>query len=128
MFLGIFNIGMGEFVIILIIGLLLFGRKLPSIARSLGSSVVEFKKGLKGVKDDVDPNNPNYPPQQQQLPPGGSYDQNAQRFPNYAASSGTQAQHPGAQPPAYQQAAPAAHANGVIDAHATVKPVEPAKV
>ena len=41
--------GVGEVVIILVILLLLFGSaKLPKLARSLGSSVTEFRKGLKG--------------------------------------------------------------------------------
>jgi sec-independent protein translocase protein TatA len=43
-----------EWIIILIIALLIFGKKLPSTMRSIGKGVVEFKKGLKGVKDEVD--------------------------------------------------------------------------
>jgi sec-independent protein translocase protein TatA len=47
--------GMQEWWPILIIVLLLFGaRKLPDLARSLGSSVNEFKKGMaEGAKDDT---------------------------------------------------------------------------
>jgi len=47
--LGFFqNLGLPELLIILFIVLLLFGgSKLPSLARSLGSSVSEFKKGTK---------------------------------------------------------------------------------
>jgi sec-independent protein translocase protein TatA len=42
------NMGVTELLIILFIVLLLFGStKLPSLARSLGSSVNEFKKGAK---------------------------------------------------------------------------------
>jgi sec-independent protein translocase protein TatA len=43
-----------EFIIILIVALLLFGPRLPSVMRNLGRSVVEFKKGLKGVEDEID--------------------------------------------------------------------------
>lgn len=49
--------GMGEWWPILIIVVLLFGaRKLPDLARSLGGSINEFKKGMNdGVKDDKKP-------------------------------------------------------------------------
>jgi len=46
-----------ELVVIMVIALLLFGKRLPEVARSLGKGVVEFKKGLKGVEDDVDHSN-----------------------------------------------------------------------
>jgi sec-independent protein translocase protein TatA len=43
-----------EIVIVLVIILLLFGaRKLPDLARSIGASAKEFRKGLdEGVEDD----------------------------------------------------------------------------
>lgn len=37
-----------------IIGLLVFGKRLPEVGRGLGRSIVEFKKGLKGIDDDID--------------------------------------------------------------------------
>jgi sec-independent protein translocase protein TatA len=43
-----------DWLIILIIGVLLFGRRLPEIGRYLGKGIVEFKKGLKGVEDEVE--------------------------------------------------------------------------
>lgn len=43
-----------DLIVVLVIGLLLFGRKLPEVGRSLGKGIVEFKKGLKGVEDDID--------------------------------------------------------------------------
>ncbi len=43
-----------EWALILVIGLLLFGRRLPEVGRSLGQSIVEFKKGVKGVQDEIE--------------------------------------------------------------------------
>jgi len=54
-----------ELVVIAVIALLLFGKRLPEVARGLGKGVVEFKKGLKGVADDID--EPEYQPPKKQL-------------------------------------------------------------
>lgn len=48
------NIGPFEWVVILVVMLLLFGRRLPEVGKSLGKGIVEFKKGLKGVEDEID--------------------------------------------------------------------------
>jgi sec-independent protein translocase protein TatA len=45
--------GMAEWIMIAAIGLLIFGKRLPEVGRSLGKGIVEFKKGLKGVEDEV---------------------------------------------------------------------------
>jgi len=44
-------------MIVLLIGLLLFGKRLPEIARSIGKSLVEFKRGVKGIEDEVERTN-----------------------------------------------------------------------
>lgn len=46
--------GPQEMIIIAVIGLLIFGpARIPKMARSLGSTMVEFKRGIRGVKEDV---------------------------------------------------------------------------
>ncbi|MEX0726525.1 MAG: twin-arginine translocase TatA/TatE family subunit [Planctomycetaceae bacterium] len=45
--------GTGEMLIVGIIALLLFGKRLPEVARSLGKGIVEFKKGVRGIEDEV---------------------------------------------------------------------------
>jgi len=37
-----------------LVAFLLFGNRLPSVMRSLGRSVVEFKKGVAGIEDEID--------------------------------------------------------------------------
>ncbi len=51
---GLFTLTPMEILIILGLGVLLFGRKLPEVGRYLGKGIVEFKKGMKGMEDDID--------------------------------------------------------------------------
>ncbi len=43
-----------EWIVILIVALLIFGKRLPEVMKSLGKGIVEFKKGVKGVEDEVE--------------------------------------------------------------------------
>jgi sec-independent protein translocase protein TatA len=71
--------GIEEWLVIAFIGLLLFGKRLPEVGRSLGKGIVEFKKGLKGIEDDIEvhsggvpavrPQQHPYPQQPYQQPP-----------------------------------------------------------
>ncbi|KPJ85628.1 MAG: hypothetical protein AMS17_14105 [Spirochaetes bacterium DG_61] len=111
MFAG--GIGVQEIVIILIVGLLVFGAaRLPKIARSLGQGIKEFKKTVKGLEEDDDEGTsrthyvqnppPNYQVQQQ-YPQGqqfqqGQQPQQAGQYQPYTAGPQTPntAQGPGA--------------------------------
>jgi len=88
-YLAMFGLpGYAEILIVAIVGLLLFGKRLPEVARSLGRSVVEFKKGVRDIRDDVDreSNSPS-PPRLDQTKPSST-------LPSSAATGTTeQAQH-----------------------------------
>ncbi len=48
------NIGPTELIVVAFVALLIFGNRLPSVMRSLGKSVTEFKKGVAGIEDEID--------------------------------------------------------------------------
>ncbi len=74
--------GFMEMCMIAGVGLLIFGKRLPEVGKSLGKGIIEFKKGLKGIEDDVEAQvnapamagrgqygAPQYPAQQQYVQP-----------------------------------------------------------
>lgn len=62
-FVFAFFAGPWEIIIVAMIILLLFGNRLPSLMRSMGRSVVEFKKGVNEIEDgsEVDPKKSSHP-------------------------------------------------------------------
>ena len=50
-FLG--SLSFGEMIIIGMVALLVFGKRLPEVARSLGKGVSEFRRGLSGLEDEL---------------------------------------------------------------------------
>jgi sec-independent protein translocase protein TatA len=60
------SLGWPEMLVIGVIALLIFGKRLPEVGRSLGKGIVEFKKGLRDTGDELkdgiadSPNSPNH--------------------------------------------------------------------
>ena len=46
--------GGAELLIVAFIILILFGSRLPNVMRSLGQGITEFKKGVKGIEEDIE--------------------------------------------------------------------------
>lgn len=117
------GIGMQEILIILVVGLLVFGAaRLPKIARSLGLGIKEFKKTVKGLEDDDSEDNKvkyvqNQPPiSQQQYNPGmqqQGFTPHPQYYQNQADGTGQpQTPGPGAGQTAWQPQAPGSGTGG----------------
>lgn len=47
------GLGGPELLILLALGVMFFGRKLPDLGRSIGSTVTQFRRGLAGVEDEI---------------------------------------------------------------------------
>jgi len=47
-------LGQWEMLVVLVVALLIFGRRLPEIARGMGKSLTEFKKGINEAKESTD--------------------------------------------------------------------------
>lgn len=51
--LALANVGPWEVIVILVVALLLFGKRLPEVARSAGKAVSEFKKGMREGEEQL---------------------------------------------------------------------------
>ncbi|MCH7603310.1 MAG: twin-arginine translocase TatA/TatE family subunit [Planctomycetes bacterium] len=64
-----------EWIVLLVLGLLIFGKRLPEVGRSIGRSIVEFKKGIRGIEDEIETESSSLPDNR----PGKIEDQAATR-------------------------------------------------
>ncbi len=62
------GIGTTELIVVAVLSLLVFGKRLPEVGRSVGRSIVEFKRGLAGIEEDLDQAT-RQPPQIERLEP-----------------------------------------------------------
>jgi sec-independent protein translocase protein TatA len=64
-----FGIPMTHIVLLLIVGVLLFGKRLPEVARSVGKMLIELKKGWAGLEDNLMTGNFFEEPRREAAPP-----------------------------------------------------------
>jgi len=70
---GLFNLGGGEIVLILALVLILFGaKKLPELAKGLGTGIKEFKKATRDVTEEMHAAMEDAPPPPRPLPAPGA--------------------------------------------------------
>lgn len=84
-----------EWIVILVIALLLFGKRLPNVMRSLGQGVKEFKRGVNTVEDEVDSIEESAEPSSGELPEG-EYGEYEDEYQDEYTEEGYQYQEPGA--------------------------------
>jgi sec-independent protein translocase protein TatA len=54
------NVGWFEMLLLMGLAVLIFGKRLPEVGRSLGKGIVEFKKGLSGAVEELDISGPGH--------------------------------------------------------------------
>lgn len=90
---GLFNLGGGEIILILALVLILFGaKKLPELARGLGTGIKEFKKATRDVTDEINSamdDTPPPPPPTKSLPSNSAQPEAQHTVPQ--STSGTKA-------------------------------------
>ena len=61
--LAFWSVGPWEVIVIAIVALVVFGKRLPEVARSAGKAVTTFKKGLHEVEEDIKEAGDSEPPE-----------------------------------------------------------------
>jgi sec-independent protein translocase protein TatA len=91
---ALFNLGGGEIILILALVLILFGaKKLPELAKGLGTGIKEFKKATRDVTEEMHSAMEEPPPPPKSLPPS-----NPQPTPQVEAQQTVPQSTPGTKP------------------------------
>jgi len=69
-------LGWPELLIIGILGVLIFGRRLPEVGKNIGKGIVEFKKGLSGIDEEIERSTSKKPPRIEKENTGTRVDMN----------------------------------------------------
>lgn len=47
------DISPSELMVVMVIAVLIFGKRLPDVARSMGKGLSEFRRGMRGLQDEI---------------------------------------------------------------------------
>jgi sec-independent protein translocase protein TatA len=91
-------------LVVLIVAVLLFGKRLPEVGRSLGKGIVEFKKGIRGIEDELDSavNTPAKHSSTYSSEPYGAADSTAPTAPKFEPPTSAPVPHSEFEPQPYQ--------------------------
>jgi sec-independent protein translocase protein TatA len=82
------NLGPIEMIMVMGVAVLLFGKRLPEVGRSLGKGIVEFKKGIRGIEDEFDISGPSSRPSRRTEDRHRSSDSSETAVPKFEPPSG----------------------------------------
>jgi sec-independent protein translocase protein TatA len=82
------NLGPIEMMMVMGVAVLLFGKRLPEVGRSLGKGIVEFKKGIRGIEDEFDISGPSSRPSRRTEDRPRSSDYSETSVPKFEPPSG----------------------------------------
>jgi sec-independent protein translocase protein TatA len=82
------NLGPIEMIMVMGVAVLLFGKRLPEVGRSLGKGIVEFKKGIRGIEDEFDISGPSSRPSRRTEDRPRSSDSSETSVPKFEPPSG----------------------------------------